>query len=391
MVHEVDILIAGAGHAGLLLAGALGRSGFRVAIVEPAPFRAIAEPTPDGRTLALMRSSRAAMEQLGAWAAVEAAVAPVLGAEVVDESSGGRVEYRRDRAEEPPFAYGVVNTDLRRALLAWALDSCGPRIVMRPGRVSALRRGRRTVEVTLDGGDTLTAALVVGADGRGSTIRQLAGIGLDSWAYPQTAVTFVVAHDAPHGDLVRERLRPRGPLALLPVGSRRSGVTWVEPHVEAQRILAMAPADRAARLDQEIRHALGRLEIVGPSRGWPLGAQHARRYVAPRVALVGDAAHGVHPIHAQGFNMGVADVAALVDELTGTASGRADPGDAGVLLAYERRRRAANTRTIWLTDGLNRLFSNDLPGLRALRGAGLRLLDRIAPLRALAVGMGSGG
>lgn len=390
MGHAADILIAGAGHAGLLLAGALGRAGFRTVIVEPAPLEAITEPAPDGRTLALMRSSRAAMERLGAWGAVEPIAAPVLGAEVVDEASGGRVEYRRDTADEPPFAYGVVNTELRRALLDWALAGCGA-AALRRGRVSALRRGRRTVETVLDGGDTVAASLVVGADGRGSTIRRLAGIGLDSWAYPQTAVTFVVGHEAPHGDLVRERLRAPGPLALLPVGPGRSGVTWVEPHAEAQRILAMSPADRAARLDREIDHALGGLAIVGPSRGWPLGAQHARRYVAPRVALVGDAAHGVHPIHAQGFNMGVADVAALVDELSGAAPGRGDPGDAGALLAYERRRRAANTRTIWLTDGLNRLFSNDLPGLRALRGAGLRLLDRIAPLRALAVEMGSGG
>jgi 2-octaprenyl-6-methoxyphenol hydroxylase len=390
MAHEVDILIVGAGHAGLLLAGALGRAGFGVAIVEPVPLGAIAEASPDGRTLALMRSSRTAMERLGAWTSVEPVATPVLGAEVVDAASGGRVAYRRDAPDEPPFAYGVVNTELRRALLHWALAGCGARALL-PGRVRALRRGRRAVEAVLEGGASVTAALVVGADGRGSTIRRLAGIALDQWTYPQTAVTFVVAHDAPHDGLVRERLRPQGPLALLPVGPRHSGVTWVEPHAEAQRILAMEPAERATRLDREIRHALGTLAIVGPSRGWPLGAQHARRYVAPRVALVGDAAHGVHPIHAQGFNMGVADVAALVDALSGTGIGRSDPGDAGVLLAYERRRRGANTRTIWLTDGLNRLFSNDLPGLRTLRGAGLRLLDRIAPLRALAVEMGSGG
>lgn len=390
MAHDVDILIAGAGHAGLLLAGALGRAGWRVGIVEPAPYQTIAEPAPDGRTLALMRSSRSAMDRLGAWSAVAPIATPVLGAEVIDAASGGKVDYRRGAADEPPFAYGVVNAELRTALLHWALAGCGARALL-PGRVLALQRGRGMVEVALEGGEKVVAALVVGADGRGSTTRRLAGIGLDSWAYAQTAVTFVVAHDAPHHGLVRERLRPQGPLALLPVGPQQSGVTWVEPHAEAQRILAMSPADRAARLDREIHHALGRLEIVGPSRGWPLGAQHARRYAAPRVALVGDAAHGVHPIHAQGFNMGVADVAALVDELTGPATGRSDPGDAAVLLAYERRRRAANTRTIWLTDGLNRLFSNDVPGLRALRGAGLRLLDQIAPLRALAVEMGSGG
>jgi 2-octaprenyl-6-methoxyphenol hydroxylase len=234
-------------------------------------------------------------------------------------------------------------------------------------------------------GRELRARLLIGADGRASKVRSLARIEVSRAAYGQAALAFIVRHERPHGDAVRERLRPAGPLALLPVGRRRCGVTWVEAEATARALATAPPQELTRRLDEETGGVLGAVALDSPIAAWPLGAQHARRYVAPRMALIGDAAHGVHPIHAQGFNMGVADIAALLDRLMAARRGGQDIGAPDVLLGYERDRWWDNERRLRLTDGLNRLFSNDLLPARLVRGAVLRALDSMPPLKALAV------
>jgi 2-octaprenyl-6-methoxyphenol hydroxylase len=383
-MRAADIVIIGAGHAGLWLGTGLARAGLGVLVIDPDAPSAAADAASDGRTLALLGGSHAVGQRLGLWPALTGITQSVTRVEVQDTASGSGVLYTPAELGVDIFAWGVENRPLRAALAGTFLTAAGPAAWVQ-GRLAGLRRRSDTVIVELDDGTELQAALVIGADGRASRLRDLLHIQVSRFGYGQAALALVVAHDRPHGDTVRERLRPSGPLALLPLPGERCGVTWVEPEAEARRLAALARAELLAILDREIGGTLGKLRLASPVAVWPLGAQHARRYVAPRAALIGDAAHGVHPIHAQGFNMGVADIGVLAELLLAAHARDQDLGAPSLLLAYERARWWDNERRLRLTDGLNRLFSNDLTSARLLRGAVLRALDTIPPLKALAV------
>jgi 2-octaprenyl-6-methoxyphenol hydroxylase len=299
------------------------------------------------------------------------------------------VTYEAREVADHPFGYGIENRALRRALLQAVLERGDVRLIA-PARLEGLDRHPERIVARLADGRSIEARLVIGADGRGSTVRRLAGIAVSRTDYGQKALTFAIRHERAHRGRVHERLLPGGPLALLPLRGRMCSVTWIEPAAEADQLLAL-PADGllevlAARLEGE----LGALELAGVPTGYPLGALHARRYVAPRIALVGDAAHGVHPIHAQGFNMGVADIGALAELLVEARRRGLDPGSGEALVPYERRRRLDNTLLVGLTDGLNRLFSAELGILAPLRGLGLAAIDAIPPLKRLAMRRGMG-
>lgn len=381
-----DIVIIGAGHAGLWLGCGLARAGLEVRVVDP-DLPASIDTASDGRTLALLGGSRDVGERMGLWPALAPVAQPVTRVEVRDTTSSSSVLYTPAELGVPTFAWGVENRPLRHALASAFLGVAGSDAWI-VGRVEGLRRHADSIAIRLEGGGELEAPLAVGADGRSSRLRELCRIPVSRLGYGQAALAMVVAHDRPHGDTVRERLRPSGPLALLPLTGRRCGVTWVEPEAEARRLAALASAELLAILNREIEGVLGTLDLASPVAVWPLGAQHARRYVAPRVALIGDAAHGVHPIHAQGFNMGVADIGVLADLLIEAHRCGRDLGSPSLLLAYERARWWDNERRLRLTDGLNRLFSNELAPAKALRGAMLRALDSITPLKALVVRQG---
>lgn len=385
-MRAADIVIVGGGHAGLWLGGGLARAGLDVRIVDPEPPEAL-DDAADGRTLALLGGSRKVGEELGLWPALEPIAQPVTRVEVRDTASDAAVVYTPAGTGVGIFAWGVENRPLRLALARHFIAVAGRRAWVR-GRLAGFRREPHAIRLQLDGGGELPAKLAIGADGRASPLRELLHIHVSRLGYGQAALAFVIGHERAHGDTVRERLRPTGPLALLPLRGRRCGVTWVEPEVEARRLAGLPGGELLAILDRQVGGALGALSLASPVAVWPLGAQHARRYVASRVALVGDAAHGVHPIHAQGFNMGVADIGVLARLLIEAHAGARDPGSPSVLLAYERARWWDNERRLRLTDGLNRLFSNDLAPAMALRGAVLRALDSIPPLKALAVRQG---
>lgn len=383
------IIIAGGGHAGLLLANGLARIGLKSVVVDATDF---VLPTPeafDGRALALMYGSRLAMEALGAWRAVAPFTTPVWGVDLVDCATGQQISYHAAEIGEHPFAYGVENLRLRAGLLEAAREE--PNIdLVGPATVAGLRRTAHGIEVRLDDGRTLQGQLLVGADGRNSAIRTLASIASERRAYTQTALTFAVRHGRPGGERVREFLRPGGPLALLPIGPRLTSITWVDRPERAAH-LADASHERLARaLQDEIGGLLGELTIAGTPTAYPLSAHRARRFAAPRVALVGDAAHGIHPIHAQGFNVGVRDVAALVAILAEGANSGQQPGEGEQLVRYDRERQADAGFTLALTDGLARLFSTDLAPAKLVRTLGLGALRNIAPLRRLALRRGMG-
>lgn len=386
MTHESidDVLIVGGGHAGLLLGAGLAAAGFTVRLVERQPLAAIRTAKPDGRSLALLAGSVAIARRLGAWPDLAAHTAAVRQVEVVDVAGGSRIHYHSAEHGNAPFGAGVEAATLRRGLLTAFLRQAGEDALVQ-GEVAALRRWPGGITVTLADGREWRARLVVGADGRGSRLRELARIGIERWSYGQHALTMVLRHERPHRGIVREWLRPGGPLATLPLPGQRTGITWVERSDEGLRLAAL-PADELLAVFARLSGgALGPAMIESGPVAYSLGAQHAHHYVAPRLALVGDAAHGVHPIHAQGFNMGVADIGALVEALTTARAHRLDIGSGEALLPYARIRRADNTQRLWLTDGLVRLFTTDLPPLCTARSLALAAIEHLTPLKRLAV------
>lgn len=387
--HRAKVLVAGGGHAGLLFALALDRVGIGSTVIDAQPVDQVLAAPFAGRALALMYGSKRVFEALGLWRSLAAVAEPVWSVRVEDQSSGATMVYDAHEVGDHPFGFGLENRALRRRLLERALDRPAIEIVA-PARLVRLERAAERIVATLDDGRAYPAAVVIGADGRGSTVRKLAGLDGEHRRYPQTALTFAVRHSRPHEGRVREYLRPAGPLALLPIGPDLCSVTWIERAGVARYLLEGSESGLVMALRERIGDVLGTLEMIGEPAGHPLSSHQARRLTAPRIALVGDAAHGVHPIHAQGFNLAVRDVAALVEVLIEADRAGQDLGGAEALLRYQRWRSADARLIVGLTDGLNRLFSNDLGPARLVRRLGLSALDRVAPLKRLAMRRGMG-
>jgi 2-octaprenyl-6-methoxyphenol hydroxylase len=382
-------LIAGGGHAGLLLGLALDRLGLPPVILDAEPLEAALGAPFTGRALALMYGSKRVFEALGLWPRLAGLAEPIHAVILEDHGTGAAITYQAAEIADHPFAYGLETGALRRRLLELALERPGIEIVA-PARLVALRRSAAGIAAALDDGRQLDASLLVGADGRGSTVRARAGLDGTLRAYAQTALTFAIRHERLHEGRVREFLRPAGPLALLPIGDNLCSVTWIEGSGLARHLLAGSRAVLAATLDERLGGVLGAFEIAGEPMGHPLSVHRAKRFVAPRVALVGDAAHGIHPIHAQGFNLAVRDVATLAEVLVEAASAGRDLGDPEVLIRYHRLRRADARMIAAMTDGLNGLFSTDLGAAKLVRRVGLSALDRLPPLKHLAMRRGMG-
>ena len=384
-----EVLIVGGGSAGLLLALALERAALPVTLIEAEESAAVLGAPFDGRALALMQGSRRVLDALGLWRPCAGAAAPVWRVQVEDRCSGARIAYDARELGPHPFGYGIENRILRQRLLAAALERPGITLVV-PARLARIERREDRISVLLEDGRRLTGRLLVGADGRGSTVRARAGIALDRWRYAQTALTFALRHRDAGEPQVREYLRPAGPLALLPLRPGLCSVTWIEREHTAASLLQSTPEELLETLAGELGAEVAPLEIRGRPTAYPLCGQRARRFAAPRVALVGDAAHTVHPIHAQGFNLGVRDVAALAEVLADAARAGQDLGGGEVLMRYDRWRQADARLVLGLTDGLNRLFSTDLLPARLLRRLGLGALGQLTPLRHLAMRRGMG-
>jgi 2-octaprenyl-6-methoxyphenol hydroxylase len=383
------VLIVGGGHAGLLFALALDRLGLRTSVVDAQAVDLTLAAPFGGRALALMYGAKRVFETLGLWARLTDIAEPVWGVRVEDRSTGTGIAYEAAEVVDHPFGFGIESRALRRRLLELVLER--PEIdIIAPARLSGLERAGERIEATLDDGRRLDAALIVGADGRGSTVRARAGLDGSSWHYPQSALTFAIRHSRPHDHRVHEYLRVAGPLALLPIGQNLSSVTWSEPPALAQHLLASPRDALEAVLQERIGDVLGTFEIIGEPAAHPLARHRARRYVAPRVALVGDAAHGIHPIHAQGFNLAVRDVATLAEALVEAERVGRDLGHPEVLMDYDRRRRSDARVIAAMTDGLNLLFCNELAPAKLLRRIGLGALDRLSPLKHLAMRRGMG-
>jgi 2-octaprenyl-6-methoxyphenol hydroxylase len=383
---RTDVLIAGGGFAGFALAIALRQAlgeGFVVTLADPDLGRA----GEDARASAVAAAPRRMFEALGAWTAVADEAQPILDMVVTDSrlDDAARPVFLTFEGEiEPgePFAHMIENGRLIAALSAKAA-SAGVRLVTAP--VTDFFAAPGQTDVRLGDGSTIAVRLLVAADGARSRLRELAGIAIHGWSYPQSAIVTAVTHERDHHGRAEEHFLPAGPFAILPLRRNRSSIVWTERTEEASRIIAMPHDQFHEELEKRFGLRLGEIVVSGPRRAYPLGLWVARRFIADRLALVGDAAHVIHPIAGQGLNMGLRDVAALAEAVVDAVRLGLDPGDATVLERYQRWRRFDTMTMSASTDVLNRLFSNRSDVLRLARDIGLGIVDRLPRLKHLFV------
>jgi 2-octaprenyl-6-methoxyphenol hydroxylase len=384
---DKDVLIAGGGFAGLTLAVALRQAlgpAFTVAVADPALGRSHAK---DERASAIVASARRLFETIGIWEGVAEEAQPILDMVVTDSRLNDAVRpvllsFAGDIEPGEPFAHMIENRHLVDALEEKAR---GLEVALHATPVAGFSAdaASQRLSVALADGGTIESRLLVAADGARSTIRQGARIGTNGWDYGQSAIVTNVAHERDHGGRAEEHFLPAGPFAILPLKGRRSSIVWTESTPEAARIMALSDDAFLAELEQRFKLHLGELQLIGARRSHPLGFFVARSFIAERIALVGDAAHVIHPIAGQGLNMGLKDVAALAEAIADAARLGLDPGSQGVLERYQRWRRFDTMTMGFATDGLNRLFSNQSDILRLARDVGLGMVERLPPLKRL--------
>jgi 2-octaprenyl-6-methoxyphenol hydroxylase len=370
-------IVVGGGPAGLTAAIALASSGIATVLIGPRPGQA------DNRTTALLGGSVTALQTLGVWHACADKAAPLKVMRIVDDT--GRLwrapEVKFDAAEigQEAFGYNIENRTLVAALAARA--EALPNLRRIDDQVAELTPGDDAVAVTLKSGETLHAPLVIGADGRRSLCRAAAGIALDERAYPQVALTVSFGHSRPHRDASTEFHTPTGPFTVVPLKGDRSSLVWVLDPDEAEDIAALDDDELSASIERASHSILGKV-TVEPGRGlFPLRVATARPFGQHRIALVGEAAHVIPPIGAQGLNLGLRDAATIGELAVEARRHGGDIGDAALLSRYDRLRRADVGSRTFAVDLLNRTLLSDLLPAQGARGLGLYMIDRIGPLR----------
>lgn len=391
-ISRYDVIIAGAGLAGATFALAAAQAGLRVVLVDPQPFDAQLAPSFDGRSTAIAFSTFRMFDALGVGAALRAHACRMDRILVTDGHRPGAAAGKAssaflrfdadeigDRTNGEPLGYMVENRRIRAAL-AEAVTAAAIE-VLAPAAVAAVEAGPGRTAVTLADGTRLEAALVVGAEGRGSLVRQGAGIDTVGWAYGQSGVVATVSLGRDHDNVAHEYFLPSGPFAILPLTERRASLVWTETTRRAEALRVASDEAFQSHLMRRFGDFLGTVTVVGPRFVYPLSLQLAEQLTAPRTALIGDAAHAVHPVAGQGLNMGLKDAAALAEVLVEAMRLGEDIGSEPVLDRYARWRRFDNASLAAGFDGFVRLFSNDRGPVRLARGLGIAAVNRIAPLR----------
>lgn len=384
MKNDVDVLIAGGGLNGPALALALAGAGLSVAVVDPRPADLRAGDAFDGRAYALAVASTRLLSALGLWQDLAPQAQPIRQVKASQGLPGEGaatlfLHFDSAETEEGPVGHLLEERFLYRALLA-GMEAAA--VTHLPGvAVTGQTPDISGVTVGLSDGRQMRAQLLVGADGRGSGVADRAGIARRGWDYGQTALVAAIDHELPHEGIAHQYFMATGPLAILPLPGNRSSIVWSETRANAQAIAALDDAAFLDVLRPRVGDFLGALSLAGPRFSYPLSLSLAERYAAPRVALVGDAAHGVHPIAGQGLNLGLRDVAALAEVLVGAARRGEDIGADLVLERYQGWRRFDATALALGMDGVNRLFGSDNPLVSGLRGVGMGIVTAIPALR----------
>ncbi len=384
--HGYHVVIAGGGFAGGTLALALttlAPSAFRVTLVDAAPKGA--DKGRDPRGLALSAASKRLLEAVGLWSALAPDAQPICSIEITDSPLNASLrphllgfddELSGDGTRAHLVEAGTLHNAISKAIASHAAIE-----VLASDTVEDTHADAFGATARLASGKTLRASLLVAADGKRSRLREQAGIKCIGWSYPQMGIVATVAHERPHLGHAVQHFLPAGPFAILPLKGNRSSIVWTEEKSKAEALMNSDDEQFNAELARRFGHRLGEIKLEGQRHAFPLSFQMARRFVGDRLALVGDAAHVVHPLAGQGLNIGFRDVAALVETLVETARLGLDIGSVTTLERYQRWRRFDGAFSGAVMDGLNRLFSNDNAPLRALRDLGLGLVDRSPGLK----------
>lgn len=393
----LDMLVVGGGYVGLAAAVAVKQAAphLQIEIVEAAPQDAWKK---DGRASAIIAAAAKMLEVFGIWDEILPEAQPITKMIVTDSRTSDPVrpvfltfdgEVHAGNTEEGrPFAHMIPNVTMVGALRG-ACERLG--IPIRHGlTATALKTGETNIAVTLSDGSILEARLLVACDGVRSRLRDMAGIKTVSWDYGQSGIVTTVEHERPHNGCAEEHFLPSGPFAILPLKNNRSSLVWTERTADANRLVAADDLVFEEELERRFGHKLGSLHALGDRRSFPLGLTLARDFVAPRLALAGDAAHGIHPISGQGLNLGYKDVAALAETVVEADRLGLDIGSINILERYQTWRRFDTFRMGVTTDVLNRLFSNDITPIRIFRDFGLGLVDRLPGLKSYFIGQAAG-
>ena len=385
MDFDSDILIAGGGLNGPALALALAQAGFGVTVADARPAPERAGTNFDGRGYALALASQRLLNAIGVWGAVAPNAQPLLEIKVSDGRAGQGhspffLHFDHAEIEEGPMGFMLEDRFLYRAFLS-AMQAEERVTLLSQTGVTGHSITPGGVTATLSDGSTHTARLLVGCDGRGSGVAQRAGIRRTGWGYGQTALVCAIAHEKPHNSIAHQFFMPPGPLAILPLPGNMSSIVWSETDDMAASIHALPDKDYMQVLRPRFGDFLGGISLVGNRFTYPLSLSVANHFVADRVALVGDAAHGMHPIAGQGLNAGLRDVAALAQVLTQAQRRGEDIAAIQVLERYQEWRRFDTAALVAATDLTNRLFSNDNPLLRMGRDIGMGLVGALPGLR----------
>jgi 2-octaprenyl-6-methoxyphenol hydroxylase len=376
-----DALIVGGGPSGLVMAAVLGTAGFETICLERATPRIIAKNIMgDRRTTALSYGSVEILKTAAIWPKIASYACPIRDIRIADQNSPLFLDFHDREIGQGPFGWIIENHIFRAALRDRVRALKSVRLVT-SAVIKSFRFDDCCARVTLEDGRLFEAALAIGADGRHSASREAAAIKSYGWNYNQAAIVCTITHEKSHQNVAVEHFLAGGPLATLPMTKKRSSIVWTETKAAAQHLMQMNEEEFTKALQFKVEGWLGKIRLTGARNLHSLSLSRAQRLIAKRFALIGDAAHGIHPIAGQGFNLGMGDIGALRDEILRGAALGLDRGDSTILRAYERRRRFANGNMVFMTDILDRLFSNSIPSVVSARRFGLGVVQKMAPLR----------
>lgn len=377
---KTEITIVGGGLAGLSAAIGLAVHGFDVVVVDRAAQADLTDASYDGRSSALAFASCQLFDALGIWKYMQPHAQPMLEIRVSDGPSLLHLHFDSEDLGDGPLGHMVENRHTHLALFE-RMAELDNLTFLAPETVASIERTTGAATVTLASGKTITSKLLLGIDGRGSMVRRHAGIPVTTIDYKQHGIVCSIEHELSHCAIAHERFLPSGPFAVLPLTGNRSSIVWTEKSHLTETIMGLSDRAFDAELQRRIGDFLGDVKAIGGRWAYPISLQYAEQYVADRLALVGDAAHGIHPISGQGLNLGLKDVAALIEVLVDARNVGLDIGSLAVLEGYARWRTTDNASIYAITDLFNRLFSNDIAPIKLARDVGMAAVNEIKPLK----------